>query len=212
MKRYEIINKIINKAKYRSYLEIGYGTGLTFEQIQIAEKIGLDIGYGVPDKTKCFIGTSLSFFEQHPEKVFDIIFIDGSHLFEDVLMDSYISLDHLSSNGTIVFHDCNPPAKDYQKRKYVRGCPGWTGDVWKAFLYLKTNRKDLNMFVVDADYGCGIAKRKIEAARPISEKAGVFGKCSAWLFRIRNNYDNLEKHRRSLLELKTTKEFEEMYQ
>ncbi|MCX6899969.1 MAG: class I SAM-dependent methyltransferase [Verrucomicrobia bacterium] len=211
MNRWDIVNRIINKEKYHSYFEIGYGTGLTFEKILIDRKIGIDTGFGVPDKTKCFIGDVQSFFRQNPREIFDIIFIDGSHLFEDVLVDAYASLDHLSDNGTIVFHDCNPPSKNYQKRKYVRGYPGWNGDVWKAFLYLKTTREDLNMFVVDTDYGCGIAKRKAELAKSVSKNTDIVRRISAWIFRIRNTYENLEKNRTFLLGLITTKDFEDLY-
>ena len=32
----------------------------------------------------------------------------------------------------------------------------WTGDCWKTWVKLKNERDDLNMFVVDTDYGCGI--------------------------------------------------------
>ncbi len=226
MKRYDVLNKIIHKEKYRSYLEIGYGTGFNYDKIRIDKKTAIDIGYGVEDKTKCFIGTSSSFFKKNKGIVFDVIFIDGSHLFEDVLVDFYISLNHLSENGTIVLHDCNPPTKDYQERKQVFGCPGWTGDVWKAFLYLKTNRKDLNMFVVDTDYGCGVIKRingdsigldwnksnfKYAAVAKFVRMPFIV-RISTWIFRIKNNYDNLDKNKKTLLELKSTEEFEELYQ
>lgn len=36
---------------------------------------------------------------------FDLIFIDGSHKYENVISDSYKSFDMLRNNGTIVWHD-----------------------------------------------------------------------------------------------------------
>ena len=37
--------------------------------------------------------------------------------------------------------------------------PGeWTGDCWKAWVLIRSERDDINMFVVDTDYGCGVIK------------------------------------------------------
>lgn len=37
---------------------------------------------------------------------FDLIFVDGSHIFEDVFVDAYYSLRCLKTNGVIIFDDC----------------------------------------------------------------------------------------------------------
>ena len=34
----------------------------------------------------------------------------------------------------------------------------WTGDVWKAIAELRVERIDLDIKVVDTDYGCGIIR------------------------------------------------------
>jgi SAM-dependent methyltransferase len=43
------------------------------------------------------------------DKKFDIIFIDASHHDEDVDKDISNALRHLSDDGALVMHDCNPP-------------------------------------------------------------------------------------------------------
>ena len=35
----------------------------------------------------------------------------------------------------------------------------WTGDVWKAIAELRVERIDLDIKVVNTDYGCGIIRR-----------------------------------------------------
>lgn len=35
----------------------------------------------------------------------------------------------------------------------------WTEDVWKTITHLRVSRRDLNIFVVDFDYGLGIITR-----------------------------------------------------
>jgi predicted O-methyltransferase YrrM len=42
------------------------------------------------------------------EEKFDLIFIDGSHLFEDVLADSQLAAKVISDRGAIVWHDYRP--------------------------------------------------------------------------------------------------------
>jgi predicted O-methyltransferase YrrM len=37
---------------------------------------------------------------------FDLVYIDGSHLFEDVFVDAYYTLRVLSPNGIVLFDDC----------------------------------------------------------------------------------------------------------
>lgn len=37
---------------------------------------------------------------------FDLIYVDGSHLFEDVFIDAYLSCQLLSADGIVLFDDC----------------------------------------------------------------------------------------------------------
>lgn len=85
---------------------------------------------------------------------FDLIFIDGLHHADQVYKDINNALKVLSSKGTIVVHDCNPIDENAQMipRKVRR----WNGDVWKAWVRLRTERDDINMVCLDMDYGCGI--------------------------------------------------------
>ena len=66
-------------------------------------------------------------------------------------------MKYLSDNGTIVCHDCLPTTEDMQARDdHGRE---WTGDVWKAIAELRVETIDLDIKVVDTDYGCGIIRR-----------------------------------------------------
>lgn len=160
MKRWEIINRFIQKYKYTSYLEIGtqnsVSFGACFANIKIPYKVGIDPAPLEGDVT--FKGTSDEYFSSIDDSVmFDIIFIDGLHHNEQVLKDIENSLKHLSENGTIVCHDCLPTTELMQER-YDNGGE-WTGDVWKAFAELRVKSTDLEIKVVNTDYGCGIIRR-----------------------------------------------------
>jgi len=55
-------------------------------------------------KHKC---TSFEFFKSKNPQKYDLIFIDGSHEFKDVLADAEASFKHIKKNGFIIFDDFN---------------------------------------------------------------------------------------------------------
>lgn len=156
MKRTDIINVLIQKYGYKSYLEVGtQDPASNFDLINAECKVSVD---PFPRGEVTFVGTSDEYFESIDESSkFDIIFIDGLHHNDQVLRDIENSLNHLSENGTIVCHDCLPTTELMQARDDHGG--EWTGDVWKAIAELRVECIDLDIKVVNTDYGCGIIRR-----------------------------------------------------
>ena len=147
MKRTDIINRLIRHNGYKKYLEIGVFKRKTFDNIKIKNKDGVD-----PLGNCNFKMTSDVFFKQiDPGTIYDIVFIDGLHIKDQVLRDIDNSLMQLSKNGIIVVHDCNP------KSKYMAD-PVWNGTVWEAIVELRMTRSDLDICVVDEDFGCGLIR------------------------------------------------------
>lgn len=61
---------------------------------------------GVAGRLSKFKGTSYEFFNECPKDCFfDLIFIDGSHYSDDVLIDAIKSFQHLKLNGIMIFDD-----------------------------------------------------------------------------------------------------------
>ena len=158
MSRTDIINILIKKFEYKTYLEVGTQyTSNNFDKIIIDKKVSID---PYPMDPVTFVGTSDEYFESITDDVkFDIIFIDGLHHDDQVLKDIDNSLKHLSENGTIVCHDCLPSAEYMQMREFNGGT--WTGDVWKAIVELRINSTDLTIKIVNTDYGCGVIRRGV---------------------------------------------------
>lgn len=76
MKRQEIIQLLIDKNQYKSYLEIGVADpNCTFNQIKIKNKTSVDPR---KDYEYTYNLTSDEFFSINTNK-FDIVFIDGLH-------------------------------------------------------------------------------------------------------------------------------------
>ena len=126
--RFDIINKIIKKKKFESYLEIGCQSDVNFSKIIIKNKIGVDPQSGGTHRM-----TSDDFFKQN-KSTFDLIFIDGLHVYEQVLKDIENSLKVLNDNGVILIHDCLPAKIWHQTIPQTHS--SWNGDVWKSIVKL----------------------------------------------------------------------------
>ena len=149
----DLINFLIKKYSYHAYLEIGVDDKhQNFDKIRAEEKIGVDPN---PSTLADFIMTSDDFFTQN-KKNFDIIFIDGLHHADTAYRDIINSLKFLNPKGIIVCHDMNP--LNELSQKVPRETEKWNGDVWKAWVRLRSERSDLEMYVIDMDHGCGIIK------------------------------------------------------
>ena len=155
LNRWDVINILIRKNDYKSYLEVGtQDPNSNFNKIEAEHKVSID---PFPRGEVTFVGTSDEYFESITNDIkYDIIFIDGLHHNDQVLRDIENALNHLSENGTIVCHDCLPTTEHMQSRDDNQA--EWTGDVWKAIAELRTERIDLDIKVIDTDYGCGLIK------------------------------------------------------
>lgn len=187
--RTDILNMLILSNGYKSYLEIGVRDARNFKGVVAVEKDGVD-----PAGNCNYPITSDAFFKQlSPAKLYDLIFIDGLHLKDQVLRDVYNSLHHLSAGGTIVMHDCNPVSQ--KAASPIQRAGAWNGTVWEAWAELRMSRSDLEMCVVNTDHGCGIIRRGSQITIPV-EKI---------------EYSLLENNRKSLLNLISVAEFKSRY-
>jgi hypothetical protein len=155
MTRIELIQTLIDKHGYKSYLEIGVNTpkqpGYSHDSIKIETKHGVD-----PNVDTTFKMTSDEFFNLEGQS-YDIIFIDGDHIYEQAYRDIINSLERLNEGGTIVVHDCNPTTEITQRR--IRASDAWHGDVWKAIVRVQLI-PDVEVTTLDSDEGCAIIRIK----------------------------------------------------
>ncbi|MFC1775865.1 class I SAM-dependent methyltransferase [Pseudomonadota bacterium] len=186
MNRLGVIQSVINRKDNVKYLEIGVNDGRVFLKVKAHRKIAVDPMFQIPRADKLRYGlrnptnirnryfkmTSNTFFENHADalkKGIDVAFIDGLHTHEQSFCDVVNCLGFLNPDGVIIMHDCLPPnAAACQKANSPEEAillehPGWTnewtGDVYKALLQLRVTRNDLDIFVVDADYGLGVIRK-----------------------------------------------------
>ena len=93
-------------------------------------------------------------------ETFDFIHVDGLHTAEQCHRDIENSLKCLAPGGMIAVHDTNPTTRWMAN-------PGgpidpnaeWCGDVWKAILWLRCDRDDLEIYTYGIRYGLTVIKR-----------------------------------------------------
>ena len=199
--RWEIINHIIKKYDFERYLEIGISNPRwCYNMVSCRDKDGVDPGYEFENNVANYKMTSDEFFDlikDHPEIQYDVIFIDGLHHADQVDKDIENSLKHLVPNGYIVLHDCNPISYDAQK--IPRETVVWNGDVWKSIVKLRCSEPNLEVTVVDTDWGVGVVRK---GSQEIYNKTSL-EECLIW--------DYFDKHRVELNNLITVEDFYNKY-
>lgn len=192
MNRTSIINHLIKKNGYSTYLEIGVRNPReNFNKINCATKDSVD-----PEvKAKAmYTMTSDAFFKkQGREKQYDIIFIDGMHEEKQVMKDISNSLKRLKKGGVIVMHDCNPPTEWHARSydAYLKERGHWNGTTYRAFVNYRCAEENLEMYVVDTDWGIGIIRDGTQETYPNKV----------------TNFDDFENDRKEILQLVSTQEF-----
>lgn len=191
MNRISAVQRALDRRVKRVYLEIGVFEGKAFRRISADEKIAVDPALKLSARSRrradakahatyYFETTSDAFFENETtfleQRGIDVALIDGLHTYGQVVRDVENTARFLRDDGVIVLHDCNPafamiarPAAskaDYiaQQRGPVR-LATWSGDVWKAIVYLRSTRDDLRIAVLKCDFGVGIVRKGCPEAR-----------------------------------------------
>ena len=149
--RLEIVQGIIEKKKFKKYLEIGCFNDELFNYVKCEKKIGVD-----PVSGGTIRATSDQFFSKNEEK-FDCVFIDGLHEYHQVKKDIENSLKFLNDGGIILLHDCMPD--NYYAQAIPRCQWDWNGDVWKAIVECR-NSKDIDVYTCYADHGIGVILKR----------------------------------------------------
>jgi len=165
--RWDLMNYLIDRYKLTNYLEIGVNDALCIRKINAPYKDGVDpypgseVGGGdypeinYPISSDDFFGLIKNY-----DTKYDMIFIDGLHHSTQVDKDIQNSLNHIKEGGFIILHDCNPP--EFKMQVVPRVEDLWNGDVWKSVAKLRCTKQNLEICVVDTDWGVGIIQKGIQ--------------------------------------------------
>jgi hypothetical protein len=185
MNRIDIVQQVIDHLKARNYLEIGVKKGKMFLNLKAPKKLAVDpvLRMSTARRLKASLGNLSNIFNEYYEMTsdrffssqasrltrlnkIDVAFIDGLHTYRQSLADVQNCLKHLNQKGIVLMHDCNPqsdlqacPADSREHAARISpdgNTVGWSGDVWKTIVNLRSNRSDLDIIVLDCDHGIGV--------------------------------------------------------
>ena len=149
---------------WRWYLEIGIFEGLTFANVKIQHRVGVDpqplfdLRYP-PRGCDVKVLTSDAYFASLPTNVrFDVAFIDGLHTAEQTYRDIVNTFAHLP-RGPVLIDDTVPldeisAMPDQQESYRARTAAGlegrqWHGDVWRTVVLLERHHPELDWRTID---------------------------------------------------------------
>ncbi len=183
---------LIDNYGFNTYMEIGVEYGKIFFPVKAKRKIAVDPMFKFEWKEKLKMAFkhpqnfNASYFQKESDRFFaedaakalrgkplDICLVDGMHEYAFALRDVENCLKYLQDGGVIIMHDCNPLSREasFTFQEWVdnnhNNGGDWNGDVWKTIMHLRSNRQDINVFVLDCDHGLGIIT-KGKQEKPLS--------------------------------------------
>ncbi len=210
----------MSQKNLKNYLEIGVENGHIFFRIKSSFKVAVDpkfifdasrrFGKAILNPynlaNQYFEKTSDDFFAQDAQRVFagkqlQIALVDGMHEYQFALRDVENTLKYMVNEGVIIMHDCNPQTAGAAGRFEDWTVGEWNGDVWRTIIHLRSQRPDLNVFVLDCDQGLGIVTRN----KPESGLSFTPAQIEAL------TYDDLVQNRSNWLNLKPASYFYEYF-
>ncbi len=152
LKRDDVINYLLEEKfqKNCKYLEIVFDLNQTFSKIVNNNKIGIDPVRGGNLKL-----SSKEFFENYNKEFFDVVFIDGSHLIEDVYYDTVQAIKNLNLGGYILLDDVLPNnnLNTFRKRLTLHSFQ----DAYKILFFI-SSLSFVDLYLLPCDHGMALIK------------------------------------------------------
>jgi hypothetical protein len=155
--RIALINLLCSQKLDGNYLEIGCQGNICFDAVPMINKIGVDPENGGTHKEY-----SDDFFLKNTQ-LFDVIFIDGLHIYDQVRRDVINSIKFLKPGGWVAIHDMLPVDAISEHVPNISDA-AWYGDVWKVGFEL-ANTPGIEFKIIQMDAGIGLFR--VTAPSPI---------------------------------------------
>ena len=177
---FQVLARIMEAARPRSYVEIGVAAGDSLRLVKAPTvAIGIDpqpqLTAPLASHQKVFVETSDAFFAGHDLRAelgglpVDLAFIDGMHHFEFALRDFANLERYCTPASTILIHDVYPLDRETAERERKRNF--WSGDIWRLILLLKKVRPDLTIHTIGtAPTGLALVRKLDPGSRILLER------------------------------------------
>lgn len=202
------LNTLASGLKATTYLEVGVERGETFFRVNVERKTGVDPNFRFDPKE--FAEKSIDFFPvisdeffsmEGDKRVYDLVFLDGLHTYEQTLRDLMSVLTMTHTNSVILIDDVLPSdvfssLRDHGEAIKFREMnggsgPAWHGDVFKVIAFIHDFMPTLSFkTIVEAGNAQTVVWKRIRA--PVTPRFNSTETISRLtFFDLMNNFDLL---------------------
>jgi SAM-dependent methyltransferase len=184
--RAAVLSRLTNLYAGARYLEIGVAEGTTFFKVPAARKVAVDPEFRFDVAERRRVEPHADFHEVAsddyfasvvgPDEQFDVIYLDGLHVYEQTLRDLMNALHHLQPRGVVVVDDTHPPThmaaiNDLDHYVRMRDYLGsddrrWMGDVFKLVWFVEAFMPHLTYRTIANNHGQTVLWRSRRADYP----------------------------------------------
>ncbi|OWK31278.1 class I SAM-dependent methyltransferase [Sphingomonas dokdonensis] len=194
MRRFKVVQALLDLYESPCYLEIGVQNGITFHQTHAARKVAVDPVFRFDvDAARQQPENANSDYHQIPSdeyfcseganEAFDVIFLDGLHTFDQTLRDFNNALGLLKPGGVILIDDTMPstyaaslPDQGLSARVRRATEPdnrAWMGDVFRLVYFIRDYFPQYSYATLEDNHGQTIVwkSQRISTSNPRSVEA-----------------------------------------
>ena len=195
VRRGQVMRRLVNLYPEPRYLEVGVCRGKTFDQVPAARKVAVDPAFRFdhvamqeahPEATYHPIPSD-DYFSRHaaPDDEFDVVYLDGLHVYDQTLRDLLNALEHLQPRGVVVIDDTVPPTamaairerRDFDAERARTGSDDkrWMGDVFKVVYFIQAFCPYLRYATIANNHGQTVVWRGRRDEPPFGDLADING-------------------------------------
>ncbi|HLZ82812.1 MAG TPA: class I SAM-dependent methyltransferase [Caulobacteraceae bacterium] len=179
--RKAVVNLLLAGRPDGAYLEIGCADNALFDAVMARRKVGVDPRQGGTHRMTSDAYFAAARRDQGAGERFDVVFVDGLHLYDQVRRDLDGALSVLNPGGWIAFHDMLPRDWLEEHVPQIR-TRGWTGDGWKLAFELLAS-PDVAFRLLAIDHGVLVVKPLTARPRIPDLSATLAGERFGYLYR-----------------------------
>ncbi|WDF72763.1 class I SAM-dependent methyltransferase [Novosphingobium sp. KACC 22771] len=202
MERNEVIQGLLDMYSEPSYLEIGVCEGFTFHSLNAARKVAVDPAFRFNlEEAQADPANANAAYHQVPSDdyfasqagandMFDVIFVDGLHTFDQTLRDLLNAIARLKPGGAIIVDDVRPssyhaslPSMDeffLVRAGLGDDYPAWMGDVYRLVFFIRDYLASFSYATVQENHGQTVLWR---ATRALTQQPADVATVAAFEFK-----------------------------
>lgn len=193
VRRWQVMRRLVNHYPDPRYLEVGVCEGKTFDKVPAARKVAVDPEFrfdhvamqAAHPETTYHPVPSDEYFARHAQldDEFDVIYLDGLHVYDQTLRDLLNALEHLQPRGVIVIDDTVPPTymaaiRDREeffaeRRRTGSDEAAWMGDVFKVVHFIQAFCPYLRYATIANNHGQTVVWRGQRDEEPVRDLAEI---------------------------------------